>query len=188
MQKQSDVFYSAYERREDDSYPTIDTRCVDGFLAFYEPTGLVVDSCARGGSAIVDYFQELHKSAVGLTDCFEDAEGDWLVTNPPFRRNEVNKIVEAQIMRVTDKKFYGLALLVRNNWAFAKTRAGFFNLPIYAGEIKLLFRPWWTDDRSEEPKHNYVWHIWHQDGWAHRKPMFYLPPYNPKYARRKREA
>jgi hypothetical protein len=30
----------------------------------------------------------------------------------------------------------------------------------YYGQIKMLFRPWWSEDHSAQPIHNYVWHIW----------------------------
>jgi hypothetical protein len=178
----SDVYYSAYERIPHDNYPTIDTRCVDGLLANIAVTGTIVDPWAAEGSAIVDYLVSIHKNAIGLTDSWADCEGDWLVGNPPYQKDEVYEHVEFQIERILEKKFYGFALLVRNQWAFAKTRLPLFQIPLYLGEIKLLFRTFWTNDRSAEPKHNYVWHIWQRDGWAYRRPMFYLPPYDERYA------
>lgn len=176
----SDVYFSAYERRENDNYPTIDTRCLDGLLDYPIVAGRIVDPCAKDGSALVEQFRDMRWDAVGLDDYTAPAEGDWIVTNPPFSKGIVTKAVEFQIHRIGE--FIGVAILVRNNWAFAKSRKFLFDRPEYAGEIKLLFRPFWTEDRSMEPKHNYVWHIWMKDGWAHPVRGFYLPPYDPRYA------
>jgi len=177
----SDIYYSAFERRENDNYPTIDTRIMDGLMANIALFGDIVDPCAREGSAIVDYLRVQGRNAVGLDDAFASCKGDWIVTNPPFAKSKVNKIVLAQIERVERCEFSGFALLVRINWDFAKTRINFFNRSSYMGEIKLLFRPFWTNDRTQEPKHNYVWHLWRRDGWAYRNIWRYLPPYDPQY-------
>lgn len=184
----SDVYFSAYTRREDDNYPTIDTRCLDGLLFYAPVAGRIVDPCARAGSALAEQFLERgYQNVFMLNDAYMSAPGDWIVTNPPFTKSEVTKIVERQIKRVENENYIGFALLVRNNWAFAKSRRFLFNRPTYSGEIKLLFRPFWTDDRSMEPKHNYVWHIWQKDGWAHKINGFYLPPYDERYVVRKLE-
>lgn len=180
----SDVYYSSYERRENDNYPTVDTRCLDGLIKYAHVAGGIVDPCAKDGSALVDQFLTMGYVAIGLDDYTAKADGDWIVTNPPFSKNIVTKAVEFQIERINDG-FLGVAILVRNNWAFAKSRKYLFDRPEYAGEIKLLFRPFWTEDRSMEPKHNYVWHVWQVDGWAHKINGFYLPPYDPRYVVKK---
>jgi hypothetical protein len=185
--QRSDVYYSSYERRADDSYPTIDTRCVDGLLQFSPVAGHIVDPCARDGSAIVDYLREMGKNAEGLDDAFQDFHADWIATNPPFTKAIVTDIVKKQIEHVDNGDVVGLALLVRGNWDFAKTRRELFVRPSYMGQIKLLFRPWWTEDRSQEPKHNYVWHLWMRNGYFYRNIWYYLPPYEERYAVRKHE-
>jgi hypothetical protein len=35
-----------------------------------------------------------------------------------------------------------------------------FDHPYYYGQIKLRFRPWWSEERTAQPIHNYVWHVW----------------------------
>jgi len=181
----SDIYYSAFERRANDNYPTIDTRIMDGLIANAPVLGKIVDPCAKDGSAIVSYLQLLGAKAYGLQDAYEDFTADCIVTNPPFSKDVVNKIVWRQIENVVNNKAKFFYLLVRINWDFAKTRKAMFDHPYYAGEIKLLFRPWWTEERNQEPKHNYVWHLWYKDGWAHKQIHHYLPPYEERYAVRK---
>lgn len=188
MQTRSDIHYSAFERRVDDNYPTIDTRCVDGLLKHSPVAGKIVDVCAREGSAIVGYMQSIGKNAKGASDAFAPVDADWVVTNPPFTRGVVDKIVYRQIERVDSGEVEGLAILVRGNWDFAKTRVSMFAHSSYMGQIKLLFRPWWTNERAQGPKHNYVWHLWRRNGCLYRGIWYYVAPYDPKYAtRRKRE-
>lgn len=180
--KASDVFYSAFERREDDNYPTIDERCLDGLLHYHpEIGGVLVDPCSRGGSALVDQLRARGMSAIGLDDAFAECEGDWLITNPPFKRAMVDRVVRHQIERVSSGKFHGLAVLVRSNWCYAKSREDIFNSRLYAGDVRLAFRVWWTEARDQEPKHNYVWHIWRKNGYQVRNIRTYVAPYDGRY-------
>ena len=52
------------------------------------------------------------------------------------------------------------AFLMRTNFDHAQSRKQFFTTRSYHGQIKLLFRPWWSEERQAHPIHNYVWHIW----------------------------
>jgi hypothetical protein len=153
--------HSGYERVKGDYYPTIDRRCVRGFLQHFQPRGLCADVCAPEGSGIVDALQELGYKAVGLPDAFApEVKADWIVTNPPYDRRVVDGILERQIKRVVDGEVLGLAVLLRSNFDFAKSRAWMFDHPYYYGQIKLRFRPWWSEERTAQPIHNYVWHVW----------------------------
>ena len=153
--------HSNFERVPNDFYPTIDSRCIYGFLEHFAPDGLCVDVCAPEGSGIVDTLKECSYNAAGLPDAFaENITAQWIVTNPPYKRGLVDEIINRQIKRVECGEVFGLAVLLRSNFDFAKGRQAMFEHPLYFGQIKLRFRPWWSESREAQPIHNYVWQVW----------------------------
>jgi hypothetical protein len=153
--------HSNFERVANDFYPTIDSRCVYGFLEHFTPDGLCVDVCAPDGSGIVDTLKACGYKADGLPDAFaENIIAQWITVNPPYKRGLVDEIINRQIQRLENKEVYGLAVLLRSNFDFAKGRKAMFDHPLYYGQIKLRFRPWWSEDRTAQPIHNYVWQLW----------------------------
>lgn len=156
--------HSNFARVEGDYYPTIDKRCVYGFLQYFPKPGLCIDPCAPDGSGIVDTLKECGIYAEGRTDYTQvNACFNWIVCNPPYKRGLVDEIIHAGIDSLSKGIVDGAAYLLRSNFAFAKSRVDMFrDNPLYYGEIKLLFRPWWSEDRTAQPIHNYVWHIWMQ--------------------------
>lgn len=161
--------HSKYERIKDDNYQTVDPRCVRALLDCVIIKGHVVDCCAPNGSAIVDELAKLGVNVDGAGDAFSDFHADWVVTNPPYDRKIVDKILYRQIERVMNKEITGFATLMRSNFDFAKSRFEMFDNTYYAGHVKLMFRPWWSEDKKAQPIHNFVWHIWRND------KMFDLP-------------
>ena len=122
---------------------------------------LCADICAPGGSGIVDTLVELGYRAVGLPDAFvPNIYCEWVITNPPYKRPLVDDIIKFQLAHLEQGNINGLAVLVRSYFDHAKTRASLFQHPLYYGQIKLLFRPWWSEDRSKSPIHNFVWQVW----------------------------
>ena len=154
--------HSGYDRIKDDNYQTIDKRCVYGLLEWICPNGTFVDVCAPSGSGIVDTLTECGVSASGVADAMTNdlPPCSWIVTNPPYSRPLVDNIIRRQIKRVADNEVYGLAVLLRSNFDFAKSRHDMFNTKLYTAQIRLRFRPWWSEERVAQPIHNYVWHIW----------------------------
>ena len=153
--------HSNFERRENDHYPTIDKRCVYSFLEHIQPSRLVVDVCSPNGSGIVDTLAMMGFNAICCPDAFMDGlRCEWVVTNPPYKRGLVDRIINRQIERVEAGQVYGVAMLLRSGFDHAKTRAVMFDHPLYFGQIKMRFRPWWSENRSKQPIHNYVWHLW----------------------------
>jgi hypothetical protein len=180
---QKDFFHSNFERVADDFYPTIDERVIDGLLAKKEINGLIVDPCSPNGSGIVDALNKRGKNAIGLPDAFADfAVADWVVTNPPFIRGLVDRIIYRQIERIQKGEILGAAFLLRSIFDFAKGRAPMFESNFYEGQIKLRFRVWWSDARDQEPKHNFVWHIWSASSLGFPYVKYYSAPYDPQYA------
>lgn len=154
--------HSNYARVSDDDYKTIDPRCIQALMDSYPVWGYVIDCCAPTGSGIVDDLCRLGVRAVGKDDAFAPVYfPDWIVTNPPYKKNIVDKIVWHQIHRLESQEVIsGVAILVRNNWDFAKGRYELFTHPFYAGQIHMLFRPVWMKEKKHSPIHNFVWHIW----------------------------
>ena len=161
--------HSGYERRENDDYQTIDRRCVQALIesCTLTPSGLlrpetkIVDFCASHGSGIVDAFVEKGFDAQGVPYAFSNLNAfDILVTNPPYDRKVVDRFVAHAIAEIRDNHIKSAYFLMRANWDFAISRAAFFDSPNYAGQIRMRFRPWWSEDRKAQPIHNYVWHCW----------------------------
>lgn len=163
---------SNFPRIPGDYYPTIDPRCVYGFLEHVEPVGLCVDPCAPMGSGIVETLRECGFQAEGLPDANQDFAAEWVVCNPPYKRGLVDIIIQRQIDRIGEGMVSGVAMLLRCNFPFAPVHNPLFNHENYGGEIKLRFRPWWSADRSKQPIHNFSWHIWHVDPLRFYVPMF----------------
>lgn len=161
MTKKIPYVHSSFERKPDDDYKTIDPRCVYGFLGFVPHPGTCVDVCAPNGSGIVDTLLECGVEASCARDAFsETLEASWIVTNPPYTRPLVDEIILRQIKRIEDCEVVGVAMLLRNNFDHAKSRMDMFRHELYAGQIKLCFRPWWSESRDKQPIHNFIWHLW----------------------------
>jgi len=153
---------SNYARVPNDYYPTIDPRCVDALLSCIDIKLKCADVCAPNGSGIVDRLIERGENAICIADAFCDfVPAFWIVTNPPYKRGMVDAIIQRQIERIEKQNLFGLVVLLRSTFDHAKSRACMFaDNPFYYGQVKLLFRPWWSDDHKASPIHNYCWHIW----------------------------
>lgn len=155
---------SNFERVPGDYYPTIDKRCVDAFLQIFVPQYRIIDPCSPNGSGIVDALVKRGHNAVCAADAFGDLMFcEWIVTNPPYERGLVDRIINRQIERVEKGEAQALAVLLRSGFDHAKSRATMFDSPLYAGQIKLRFRPWWSTDHAQAPIHNFVWQIWRNE-------------------------
>lgn len=152
--------HSRYERRAEDHYPTIDGRCVRALLDTWEIGGRIVDNCAPTGSGIVDFLRAVdHDAHCG--ERFEaDFDADWIVANPPYMRGVVDAVVEDAVARVVGGRIKGAAFLMRANWDLAGRRAHLFDPPWHAGQTRMRFRPWWSEDRKAQPIHSFVWLVW----------------------------
>lgn len=151
---------SGFKRIENDNYQTIDPRCIHGLVAKWFIEGDIIDCCAPNGSGIVSELQRLGRNARGVTDAFSFEPADWIITNPPYDRNIVDRIINHQLGRLKAGNVKGVAALMRANWDFTASRAYMFDSDWYAGQIRMRFRPWWSEERDAQPIHNFVWHIW----------------------------
>jgi len=161
---------SNYARIPEDFYPTVDPRCIYAFLEHFQPSGPSIDVCAPTGSGIVDTLNNCGYSAHfdhdALNGQYSPGAYQWIITNPPYTRPLVDDIITHQIERVESSQVYGVAVLLRSYFDHAKSRTAMFrDCPLYAGQIRLLFRPLWKKKEPGDhgPIHNFVWHIWHRD-------------------------
>ena len=155
---------SGYGRIKDDNYQTIDPRCVRALVDTIHIGSYlrIVDCCSPNGSGIIDTLNKMNYFASGVEDAFGYIDAEWIVSNPPYKRGIVDKIINAQIGRLGEVE--GVCMLLRNNFDFAKSRYDMFTSPFYYGQIHMLFRPIWIEpipgEKKIEPIHNFVWHIW----------------------------
>lgn len=178
------LMHSGYARIANDDYKTIDPRCTYALLQHFRPR-LAVDVCAPSGSGIVDTLQACGVEAFGAPDAFaDDIFSDWIVSNPPYTRGLVDKIIWRQLDRLRAGDVNAVAMLMRWGFDHALTRTKMFaENPLYFGQIKTLFRPQWVEKRpgDKQPFHPFVWHIFmkrlrdwpvvmYSDG---EKPLFY---------------
>lgn len=154
--------HSNFVRKENDDYKTIDRRCVQALMETFPVHGYVIDCCAPTGSGIVTELKKYNVRAVGKGNAFGIfSSPDWIVTNPPYKKGLVDDIVNYQISRLErEEVLCGVAILVRNNWDFAKSRYDLFTHQFYTGQVHMMFRPLWVEEKRHEPIHNFVWHIW----------------------------
>jgi hypothetical protein len=82
-----------------------------------------------------------------------------VVTNPPYKRPDVDDITARLIQHVRQGDIDLAAILVRSAWDCAKSRAGYWDKP-FAGVVRLQFRPIWFEERKAAPIHNFQWLIW----------------------------
>ena len=152
--------HSRYERLADDHYPTIDGRCVKALVETWTIKGVIVDCCAPKGCGIVDWLNDNGQDAycVGTVDF--SGHADWIVTNPPYKLGLVNRIAWQALARLERREVEGVALLMRSTWDHAACRADLFASPLYRGQTRMRFRPWWSKERTANPIHNFVWHVW----------------------------
>ena len=142
---------SGYARFADDHYPTIDRRCIDAlFLGWDVPLPALDPFCSTPETALAP-------AQVG--DLHDASQYRSLVTNPPYARPLVDDLVRASVQKVKDGHVEMAALLMRSQWDHAKTRVDLLDAP-FACSLRLLFRPYWVEERKASPIHNYQWLIW----------------------------
>ncbi len=168
MKTDNNFVRSGEPRLADDNYQTVDPRCVEGLVEVMDINSWqnVIDSCSPQGSGILRYFENTSIQASPCADAFsKDYYCDWDIFNPPYQRGLVDRIIHARLENMNvGKTRFGVAALLRTGFDHAKTRVSMFkDCPSYAGQIKMLFRPFWFVDTTITPIHNYVWHIWLAD-------------------------
>ena len=144
---------SNFPRFPDDDYRTIDDRCLAAFrLAWDVPRGSVDPYTRRSGT-------KLGPIPAVNEDDLQGSQIRAVITNPPYRRPDVDTIHGKLIGYVADNTLDMAATLMRVQWDCAKSRAAYWGWP-FAASIKLQFRPWWSENRAKQPIHSYQWLVW----------------------------
>jgi len=162
--------HSGYARKENDDYQTVDERCVTALVDTLKTSDLwlmetskIIDICGSHGSGIVRSLSNLGYNASAAPEAFVAHTADWIITNPPYDRAIVDKYVGHVLGHIDSGYVKHAAFLMRSNWDMAQSRADFFDNIYYHGQIRMRFRPWWSEERKAQPIHNYVWHIWSEE-------------------------
>ena len=188
-----------YERQVGDFYPTPAwvTLCL---LDTVPLRGIVLEPCAGQGAmakVIADAgHQVIATDLIGHDSCiFPIVSGvdalqaplpagvQTILTNPPYRRDLLPRLVERwlEILNPVGGK---LCLLLRSLWGESQSgQALTTRHPAYAGRVKLPRRIRWfagTDaDKGDSPQHDHCWLIWDWS-WDPAKLPFDLSSSDPR--------
>lgn len=178
--KQSAFAKSKFSRVPGDFYPTIDERCTKAVIETFDFEFMhdhcFVDPCAPQGSGIIDTLKKFgYSNSACYGEVFDDLDyhNDIIITNPPYKRGLIGPIMRELIRKVNDRGAIALYVLLRTGFDHGRAYADIFDHPFYAGQLKLRFRPWWSEDHSVAPLHNFSWHVW-ADNWE-RPNVWYWP-------------
>jgi len=141
---------SGHERRHDDHYPTVDRRCIEALIDSWDIPLPALDPFCSGLET------GLHPAQIGSLD--SAAAFKSIVTNPPYKRGLVDRLVR-DCLDAMENGPSVVALLMRIQWDTAKSRKHLFRPP-FAASLRLLFRPYWTEERKASPIHSYQWLVW----------------------------
>lgn len=144
---------SRFDRIADDNYVTVDPRCITVLIDAWDVPAMSVDPCCRSGES------GLHPVVAGTFASLERDDVRGAVTNPPYRRPDVDSIHKELINMVCNDTLDMCATLVRVQWDCARSRSEYWKWP-FAASVKLQFRPWWSSERAHQPIHNYQWLVW----------------------------
>jgi hypothetical protein len=165
---------SNFERRENDDYQSIDDRLVPALFDATEDTGISLkgpfwEPCAPTGSGLTkailteaskrgDKNQHIYFSPDAVDPCPLGTRT--LITNPPYSPPRLaSDIVRRGRDLVQAGEIETAVYLLRSGWDHARSREDIFSSPVFAGLVRLRFRPWWSDQRTASPIHNYQWVI-----------------------------
>ena len=144
---------SGYDRLPDDGYTTLDPRCLIALTSAWDVPMPALDPCTR-------------TTGTGLAQVMPGSMADVLlphirsvITNPPYKRPDVDEITSRLIEHVSRGNLDVAAILVRSAWDHARSRDKYW-APPFAGTIRLQFRPVWFEVSLATPIHSFQWLIW----------------------------
>lgn len=161
-----------YERLENDAYWTpswvvwaLKTSLPPG--PYWEPAvgiGRIADVLKIWGqdvrvSDVKDYGYP-QTELVDYLKCEQRFEGT-IITNPPYVYAE--EFVRRSL-RLTWLAKGKVVMLLRSDWDAAASRVDLFSKRPFYMKLILTKRPWWTEDKTNSPRHNFAWYIW---DWQH---------------------
>lgn len=154
---------SNFERKEKDSYPTIDPRAVRALLPHLSPRTAFAEPCAGAGH-LIRSLEEAGHSCMWATDIDDGLDAldliesdlvacDFIITNPPWSRHLLHPMIE---------HFANLRptwLLFDADWAHT-AQAGHL-LDRYCLRIVSVGRLIWQEGTKMQGKDNAAWYLFH---------------------------
>lgn len=188
---------SSFERTEFDAYFTLDSEMsvkalvetcfIDPKLdTILEPAAgrghLVAELRRRGftaaGSDLVKHDDPLVTDIRTSVDLAQITESDLrrysaVVTNLPYDMQD--ELLE-KLLRAAHKSGVKVATLTRASWHIASSRASLVhNNPFFLGVAHLPRRPWWSEERTASPRHEFVWCLWGGRPRQVKNPSIFYP-------------
>jgi hypothetical protein len=185
---------SGFERIDADAYFTLDaSMCVEALLrAFPLPPGIKIYEPAAGRGHLV---QELREHGYDVTasdllahpDPLIDDIGtglnilqiddlshyDIVITNLPY--NTQDRLLQ-HLLPIAARDKTMVATLTRAPWHLAASRSGLVHYnKHFHGVVHLPRRPWWSEDRTSSPRHDFVWNLWTATPRLSQHPTIHYP-------------
>lgn len=80
-----------------------------------------------------------------------------IITNPPYEH--ARAFVDRALWCTHEHKGM-VAMLLRNEFDSASSRADLFGKPPFFRKLVLTRRPKWTETKKASPRHNFAWFVW----------------------------
>jgi hypothetical protein len=184
---------SAFERRDNDFYPTPSDLVVGLPLGLarlgLELPRVALDPCGGDGALrrslahfgvdvrLSDLYPERYLGADGyvtsqpldasdpehLQYAFELAGPAAIITNTPHNTAEACAIVSNLVALVEEQQVYFVAALFRSIWGAEPGRLAYLNRPSFFGEILCCWRPRWIVGSQGSRMHAYAWYVWRKE-------------------------
>lgn len=96
-----------------------------------------------------------------------------VVTNLPYDTQD--QLLEG-LLKKAHKVGVSVATLTRASWHIAAARHSLVHdNPFFLGVAHLPRRPWWSEERTASPRHEFVWCLWSGRPRAARYPSIFYP-------------
>jgi|SRR6478752_574596 len=169
---------SKFERYSKDAYFTLDApMCIDALIDAVGFGPNVLEPAAGRGHLVVELkgyglsvtATDLHafkpiaddldiRTGYDLMAIDGLAGYDAIVTNLPYDQQDA---MLRHLLPIAHRDQCAVAVLTRAAWHLPKRRRALVHTDRYfQGVVTLPRRPWWSEDRSSAPRHDFVWCVW----------------------------
>jgi hypothetical protein len=150
---------SGYERKERDLYETPEW-VTEALLPHLRPILSVWEPACGSGkmTRVLARVAGVVATDIATGDDFLEAEkrADCIITNPPYEL--ATQFIERALSLTADSGL--VAMLLRTDFAHAKTRQHLFQHPAFAKKIELTKRIRWIEGSKGAPSFNHAWFVW----------------------------
>lgn len=182
---------SEFERLDNDAYFTLEAgMCVEALLSaqLIPPTDRVYEIAAGRGHLMAELTAQgysvfgsdlvAHKdpladivTPINILEIKSLKNWDAVITNLPYLIQD--RLLE-HLLPIAARDNCKVAILTRAPWHLAqKRRALVHGNRNFIGIVHLPRRPYWSEQRSSSPRHDFVWNVWGGEPRASRNPVLY---------------